>query len=260
MPDPVDHRPGIEHEPVYHNTEEDRARRAVGADELGMEPARSSTVHHESADALAAVGDEPALRGMPIDHTKLTTFGDVYLTRRLCTPIRRQWSVMLVAAIASGPFAILGALWDGFGGQGGLAHIIVICAFAPLVEEMLKVAGVLYLAERRPWLVPAAWAIPVVAACSGAVFAVIENWLYLSVYLDHPSQAVIAWRWSMCTALHVGCSLIAGLGVRRMWIVTTRTLHTPTVSLASPLLITAVLIHGLYNAGAMLFTSISAPF
>ncbi len=125
--------------------------------------------------------------------------------------------------------------------------ILTAWAFAPIIEEMLKVSGMLYLAEQRPWLIPAWWTIPLGALLSGLVFAAIENLWYLYVLSPDPQSTVIQWRWTVCMALHGACSLIAGLGVARMWRQTHRTGQAPRPASAAPLLIVAIILHGLYN-------------
>ena len=85
-----------------------------------------------------ALGDEPALAHLT--GTGLPTFRSIYLAQRRSTPRSRMYLAAAIAAVASGPFAIVGALT----GTGvALSAFVIIVVFAPLVEEMLKVAGAL---------------------------------------------------------------------------------------------------------------------
>ena len=55
------------------------------------------------------------------------------------------------------------------------------------------------------------------------------------------------WRWTVCTALHATCSFLAGLGVVRMWSHAMAHRTRPQVARAAPLIVTAMICHGLYN-------------
>jgi hypothetical protein len=193
-----------------------------------------------------ALGDEPALAHLQDSH--LPTYQSIYRERRAATSRSTMLRAAVLAATLSGPFAILGAF---FGTGGALSAIVLVVLFAPLVEEMLKVAGVLYLTEVRPWLVPSAAALVIIALCSGLVFAAIENGFYLGVIIDDPSAEIVRWRWTFGPLIHGTGSLLAGIGVARMW----HSLHAhdrrPDFKVAVPWVIAATLIHGGYNAFAV---------
>lgn len=191
-----------------------------------------------------ATGEEPALRWT--GRTDLPTFGSIYREKLSTTTESRRWIAVGLAAVVAGPFAVLGALL-GAGSTGSFAFLLVVVAFGPLAEEVLKASGALYLAEQRPWLIPAGWVLPLVTLAAGLVFAAIENVVYLNIYISDPTQEIIRWRWIAGPLLHGGASFIAGLGVRRMWIITNREHRVPRMRHAAPYLIAAVLIHGLYN-------------
>lgn len=192
-----------------------------------------------------ALGDEPALAYL--ENRELPTFQSIYRERRAATSRSTMLRAAVLAAVLSGPFAILGAL---FGTGGALSAVVLVVLFAPLVEEMLKVAGVLYLAEVRPWLVPSATALVIIALCSGLVFAAIENGFYLGVLIEDPSSEIVRWRWTFGPVIHGTGSILAGIGVARMW----HSLHAhdrrPDFKVAAPWIIAATLVHGGYNAFA----------
>ena len=102
--------------------------------------------------------------------------------------------------------------------------------------------------------------IVICALAGGLVFAVIENFLYLHVAIKNPPEWLIYWRWTVCVALHTGCSLIAGLGLMRIWADTTVNRVRPRLSLGSPLLLTAVIIHGCYNGFAVILSLAEQTF
>lgn len=243
--DPKKH-PGIENEPFFQNRREDVDRRAEDADDLGEEAVRAGTVgdYGDERSHLHALGDEPALQDRDLDPSIADGFADIYDSRRAQTPVHLRWGALLFAMMIAGPFAILGAFMNG---GGSWISIFAVCVLGPMTEEMLKASAALYLAEQKPWLVPASWTLILVCAVSGLMFAMIENIVYLNVYIRNPEASIVVWRWTVCTALHVGCSTVAGVGVARIWRKMHRTKTPPQIALASPFLITAIVIHALYN-------------
>lgn len=189
-----------------------------------------------------ALGDEPALGHLA--DTELPTFESIYRARRGVTPRSKMLIAAVMAALLSGPFAILGALT---GPGGALSIVILVVVFAPLVEEMLKVAGALYLAEVRPWLVPSAAALVAIAACSGLVFAAIENVFYLGVIIPDPTPEIVRWRWIFGPLVHGAGSLLAGIGVARMWRALDVQGRRPDFRVAAPWILAATVLHGGYN-------------
>jgi len=84
--------------------------------------------------------------------------------RRQCTPVG-DLAVTLIVALASGPFAILGALMTGRQDVPGYLYAVI---FGPVVEELLKQSGMTYLLEQKPYRVFAVWQFPFAAAiCPG---------------------------------------------------------------------------------------------
>ena len=216
----MDHTPGVEYEPALTEDSQDQS------------------------SYWEATGEEPALRWT--DRSDLPTFKTAYQGLRATTQPSRRWLAIGLAMIVAGPFAILGAFL-GSGAGISLVALLLVVSVGPLVEEMLKASGALYLAEQRPWLVPAGWTLPVVTLSAGVVFAVIENLVYLNIYIPDPTQEIIRWRWIAGPILHGGASLVAGLGIRRMWKITHTNLTPPRLRHAAPYLIAAVVVHGLYN-------------
>jgi len=171
--------------------------------------------------------------------------------------LRERWlnaspavSCLTVAglALAAGPFAILSAFMKTSSPSFVIAAVIV----GPLVEELGKVAAPLITLERWPYRFISGTQPVLVCAISGLVFSFIENLLYLHLCARDFGPAYAAWRWSVCTVLHVGCSLIAGLGLRRVWLAARAGCSRPDISAAANYLITAIAIHGSYNAVVLL--------
>ncbi len=212
-----------------------------GAGALAQEPAHGGAVE---GDPFQSVGDEPALAGVAA--ASAATFHDHVLAMRARTTASQRRIAWMVAAAVGGPFAIVGAFLApslGAAGIGLLGPVLV----APLVEEMLKISGALYLAERRPWLVWESFTLPFIALAAGLFFAVVENVLYLNVYFPDPDIALIRWRWVAGPLLHGGASFIAGIGVAKIWERVQAGDGHAVLRPGLPWIVGAMVVHGLYN-------------
>ncbi len=165
------------------------------------------------------------------------------------TPLSRTWMLTFLLAAASGPLAILGVFWNVGDSPGSVLGVVL---FGPVMEEAMKAAAAAFLVEKRPYLFRSPFQIAICLLASGIAFAAIENLLYLNVYIPNASAGLAAWRWTVCTALHGGCSLIAGLGILRIWRDVFARKARPRLALGLPHLFAAAAIHGLYNLGAVL--------
>jgi hypothetical protein len=184
-------------------------------------------------------------------------FGSWLAERRRQTSPAGNLGATLLAALAGGPFAIIGAF---VAGQSGLTGAIYVVVFGPVIEELLKQSGMIYLLERQPYRVFSAWQFVAVAAASAIIFAGIENLLYIHVYASQSDIANLElfarFRWTVCTALHVSCAIVASLGLVRVWRAQLADGAPADLSHAYPLFVTAMIIHGCYNLVAMLFSDI----
>lgn len=154
----------------------------------------------------------------------------------------RSWAVVLGIVLLGGPWAVIGALLSTW---GGLMAIVVV---APAVEEVMKIGLIALLIETRPYLLRSRTQIFLAAAGSGLMFAVIENLIYLNLYIPDPGPGIIAWRWIVCTALHVGCSSVAAVGAVRVWHKVVHERRKPDGPIDLRWLVLAIVLHGTYNA------------
>lgn len=152
---------------------------------------------------------------------------------------------MALTALLSGPFAVLAAMYHN--SVAAVPVILLLVVVAPIVEETVKIAGIAYAAEQRPWLVPRAFALPLVGLFSGLVFAAVENWWYLTVLIPNPSEHLVAWRWVFGPLVHGVGSLTAGIGVAVMWRRALTTGRPPSFRHVEPWLVAAAAWHGAYN-------------
>jgi len=172
--------------------------------------------------------------------------------RRRTTALSSAVSVGL-AALAAGPFAIVGALMTGRQTAFSLIYVIL---FGPITEELLKQSGIVFLLERLPYRIRTRGQIVGGAVCAALVFACVENLLYRHLYCaglpPHTLATVMTFRWLVCTALHVLCSAIASIGLIRVWEIQTRRFTPADFSRAYPFFAIAMAIHGVYNLIAVL--------
>lgn len=241
------HDPSIEHEPHLRgggfvpDPTESVARQNI--DDAHDRQNEDDRVDH-------SVWDEPGLSSdlagqPPIDG--LTYAG--WLEKRINeTDVAYSWGMVLLMALAAGPWAFLGAFATPITSDGQTAFgVLMITVIGPVSEEMMKVAMALWVVERRPFLFQSRLQIAVCVLAAAFFFSAVENVLYLKVYISDPSELLIRWRWTICVALHMGCSLIAGLGLMRIWQSTMETRTRPVLASGAAYMVTAMVIHGVYN-------------
>ncbi len=208
------------------------------------------------------VWEEPTL--FPAEHVELPASAITYerwLTEHLdrTSPAQRQWNTLLIA-LAAGPFAILGAMLNGVELEYMFFTVLVVAVIGPAIEETMKIALATWVVEKRPFLFGSGRHILFCGAVSGFVFAAVENVLYLNVYIPNPTDNLVLWRWTVCVALHTGCSFLASVGLARVWREATTTRKRPRIGRALPYLIMAIVIHGLYNGSAVLLAAFGFDF
>ncbi|MCC5849835.1 MAG: PrsW family intramembrane metalloprotease [Verrucomicrobia bacterium] len=175
-------------------------------------------------------------------------YAEWYEKQKAGTTTFASWRLTLLLSLIAGPLAVFSAFFTRAPGAG---YLLIVVA-GPLIEEVGKVMGPLMVVERNPARFITRGQILFCALISGLVFSVIENFLYLKVYIRDPTPLLIWWRWTVCVGLHVGCSLIAGLGVAKIWQEADQNRKPPKLETGLPLLITAVVLHGVYNLLAIL--------
>ena len=218
---------------------------------INRKTAGKKTLSEEEAVELS-VWDEPALSVELTGHIPDTapTYKKWFSKEKDNTSNLKSWLITFLIVCASGPWAVIGAFMlalQGFGGIGGTAIVV----FGPVTEEILKITVALIVLEKRPFLFKTARQILICCILSGFVFAYIENLLYLNIYIPAPSPQLILWRWTACVALHTTCTTIAGIGLVKMWHKSIIELSKPQPSNVYPYLVTAVIIHGIYNTFAL---------
>lgn len=152
----------------------------------------------------------------------------------------------LAVAILNGPMGVLAAFWEARWDM--LATIL----WGPIAEEVGKTALIAFLVERFPYLFRSWARIVWMGALSGLMFGVIENIIYFKVYIPDADATVRMWRWSVCTTLHVCCTAIACTGLARAWRLGHERHKRPNLADGFAMMITAIVVHGLYNLSMVL--------
>lgn len=209
---------------------------------------RPATVEHSVWDEPALT---PQLAGSP--SAEQVTYARWLEENRRHWGFVKSWALTLALALVAGPFAVIGAFWNSGQSIFGVLMMVVI---GPVTEEIMKIAAPMLVVEKLPFAFRSGWQIVLCGLCGGLVFAAIENLLYIHVYVDDPTPSFIAYRWTVCVALHTVCSLIASIGVVRVWRDVWRRMSFPRTALAFPLLLTAIVVHGAYNGSVLLLETL----
>lgn len=240
-----DNRPGIENEPQYQATPHAPDPTEARTDKLFQ--GRQSA--HSSPDAAAgeSIWDEPTLNpilsGAPGEGA--VTWASHLHRKQAETSDTTSLLVMLAVSLAAAPWAILGVFYYG---HATFLFVVAVIFFAPFLEEILKVSVLTWVVEVKPWLFRHGYQVLFCGLAGGFFFGVLENLLYLYVYIPNPSTSIIIWRWTVCTALHTTCSGLAAVGLWRVWSQTIRTATRAHLPRALPWLLAAMILHGGYNA------------
>ncbi|XZE19185.1 PrsW family glutamic-type intramembrane protease [Pirellulaceae bacterium SH449] len=197
-----------------------------------------------------SVWDEPTVSGL--SHSgpdeRAVTWFRYYLKQVSQTSVATTWLVTAACVFLSGPAAIFGAFFGSAGGQ----LLVMVVLFGPTVEEILKIGLALWIVEKRPWLFAYRVQIYLCGVGGGLLFAAIENWIYLNVYIPQASPGLVVWRWTVCVALHTVCSTIAAYGLIRMRHGMLFRQSPPRISDGGLWIATAITLHAIYNLSAYL--------
>jgi hypothetical protein len=118
----------------------------------------------------------------------------------------QAWAVLV--AVLGGGLGVVGAFLNELLGGIGLIS-------APLIEEVMKPAGVLLLLACWPRLVGGRLHTAALAMLGGLTFALIEALIYTEVYYPDSSADFVRYRFTAPIAMHVLASCIVGLGLDR---------------------------------------------
>ncbi len=174
--------------------------------------------------------------------------------RRQATGHGVRWGVLLASMLVGGVLSVLGTfLVQGVYMNQSimLAGVMAMVVIGPTIEELMKTVVATFLIETRPYLFRSGAAIFGVTFAAALGFAVIENLIYLKVYIPNPSPQIIAWRWSVCVLLHTGCTALTTVGLVKVWRAALRDKKPPQLAGGFSWLLAAIVVHGAYNGLAI---------
>ncbi len=251
---PIGHDPSVDHE-GFDNAGHRSPDRAADEPALRGAPARLG----KDEAAAHNVWDEPATRAAgTAPPPQALTYARWYRDGLANTSPLHSWLVTLFLVATGGLFAILGVFLSH--PRPGVQGILMLVLIGPALEEMLKIGATAIMVENRPYLFRSAAQIVIAVAASALVFSVLENVLYIHVYHRDATETFRLWRWTVCTALHVGATLIAGMGLVKSWRKGREDLTKPRMEHAYPYIVTAVILHGAYNCFATILQGVLRPF
>ena len=161
--------------------------------------------------------------------------------------------ISILSGVVGGIFAVPAVFLSGTTSFFGLFILVFL---GPFAEETLKQSGAVFQLEKMPGSLRYDWQFFLSGMLGGAVFSVLENLIYQNVYLRHLSPEtladVMAFRWTICMALHVLCTVVSSLGLRRVWRDSLAKERPCRISEAFPWFALATCIHGLYNLSMLL--------
>ena len=157
---------------------------------------------------------------------------------------QRSWMIAGVVPILGVPFALGCALFTVE--YLGFLYFVLL---APVAAEVLKVAIASMVVERRSHLIRCESQLYVMTLGTAAVFAVAQNLVYLLLYFSSPPPPIelIAYRWLIAPLAHALPTAVATRGIVLLWRQAREEARMPRLSRAYPWLITAIVVHGLYN-------------
>ena len=91
------------------------------------------------------------------------------------------------------------------------SHILTVVV-AAFVEEFCKPIGLLVMLNKRPGWLKSTRQIVFLAVLAAAMFATLENVLYVHVTFPNAGPAYTVFRYTVCTAMHVTASGVFGVG------------------------------------------------
>ena len=238
----------VEDEVALHPEQNRERTHAEKLPEAPEKEASSGACYYSSTafEPGVGTGDSPEYREL------------VRLEQKRC-PASLAPFISILAGVAGGFFAVPAVFLDTFGSSLGFWLVLgagVVVIVGPFTEEMLKQSGAVFQLEKMRGSIRYDWQFFLSGALGGAAFAVLENLIYQFIYLRSLSPeklaSVMAFRWTICTALHILCTVISSMGLRRVWRESLDKNRPFRLSEAFPWFAAATVVHGLYNLSMML--------
>jgi len=159
----------------------------------------------------------------------------------------------VLSGVLGGIFAVPAIFLNG---NASWIGFLVIVFLGPFAEETLKQSGAVFQLEKMRGSLRYSWQFFLSGLLGGAVFSVLENLTYRYVYLaklpPEKLAAVMTFRWTVCTVLHILTTLVSSMGLCRIWQESLEKERPCQLADAFPWFAAATFIHGLYNFSVLL--------
>jgi RsiW-degrading membrane proteinase PrsW (M82 family) len=172
----------------------------------------------------------------------------------LAPPVRApayQYALAVLLAIIGGFLGIIGALVQEI--QSTTTYILLPFLGAPIIEEALKPSGIYLALLWWPRALASQTFTALLCALSGLVFGVIESFVYVTLYVEDPSDEFIVFRFSVPLGLHAACSYLVGLGLNQR-VIDWAAGRSKLPRASRNLYIAAVALHAAYNTMAVILS------
>lgn len=137
--------------------------------------------------------------------------------------------------------------------QSTTTYILLPFIGAPIIEEALKPSGIYLALLWWPRALRSQVYTAILCALSGLVFGVIESFVYVTLYVEDPSDEFVVFRFSVPLGLHTVCSYLVGLGLNQR-VIDWAAGRSPLPRASRNFYIAAVVIHGAYNMIAVILS------
>lgn len=144
-------------------------------------------------------------------------------------------------SVAGGALGLVGALFQELQFFGPLPFVV-----APVVEEVMKPVGVYLLLARWPWLLRGQVYTASITALGGLGFGVVENLVYLYIYVPQHTTAFVAFRFTAPLLMHITASFVVGMGLNRRFIDSMQG-KEPFLAGSWPFFLGGIVLHAAYN-------------
>jgi len=162
------------------------------------------------------------------------------------------WITLL--ALAGGVAGVAGAIYK----EAFTSPLLVAVLVGPAIEEIMKPIGVVFLLDKRPHWLRSGGHTLAMAVLGALVFATLENLTYVFVYAPQFGAGYRVFRFTVCTAMHLGATAVFGVGLGRMWRHIREKGGHFDIDVCFRYYVVAVAIHAGYNTLAMILTATGA--
>ena len=129
---------------------------------------------------------------------------------------------------------------------------LAVVLVGPAIEEACKPIGVILMLEKFPHWLRGRKQVLLMAVLGALVFATLENLMYVYVYHPQGGPGFVAWRYAVCTAVHVAATGVFGIGLAKMWRRIRETGGSFDIDVIFRYYVGAVAIHAAYNTTVLI--------